>query len=227
MKKRSKRYAKAAAMVEHGRRYGLEEAVSLLQKLPAPKFDESVTVTVRLGIDAKKTDQNVRGAFSLPHGIGKSVRIAVFAEGDLAEQAKAAGADHVGGADLADKVQGGWTDFDVAIAHPSMMRVVGKLGKVLGPQGKMPSPKAGTVVDAVAQAVKEFKAGKIEFRNDAGANLHALMGKRSFKPQALKENIEAFLEHVKSLRPSTAKGNFVVGACLASTMSPGIELAVV
>lgn len=226
MKKRSKRYAKAAAMVEPGRRYGLEEAVALLRKFPAPRFDESVTLTVRLGIDAKKSDQNVRGAFSLPHGIGKTVRVAVFAEGELAEQARAAGADFVGGADLAEKVQGGWTDFDVAIAHPSMMRVVGKLGKVLGPQGKMPSPKAGTVVEAVAQAVREFKAGKIEFRNDAGANLHALMGKRSFEPQALKENVEAFLEHVKGLRPSTAKGNFITGACLAATMSPAIELAV-
>jgi len=227
MSKRSKRYAKAAALVEKGRRYALADAIELLQKLPAPKFDESVTLCVRLGIDARKSDQVVRGAYSLPHGIGKAVRVAVFAEGAQAEEAKAAGADVVGSQDLADKItKEGWTDFDVAIAHPAMMRVVGKLGKVLGPQGKMPSPKAGTVVEAVAQAVREFKAGKIEFRNDAGGNLHALMGKRSFEPSKLRENVEAFLEHVKTLRPSNAKGNFVVGAFIAATMSPGIELAV-
>jgi large subunit ribosomal protein L1 len=226
MRKRSKRYAKAAALVEHGRRYALAEAIDLLQKMPAPKFDESVTLTVRLGIDARKSDQTVRGAFSLPHGIGKSVTVAVFAEGEHAEAAKAAGADFVGQQDLADKILGGWAAFDVAIAHPGMMRVVGKLGKVLGPQGKMPSPKAGTVIDAVGQAVKEFKAGKIEFRNDAGGNLHALMGKRCFDSNRLRENVEAFVEHIKTLRPSTAKGNFISGACLAATMSPGIDVAV-
>jgi len=212
-------------MVESGRRYALPEAVELLGKLPAPKFDESVTLTVRLGIDPRKSDQNVRGAFSLPNGIGKTVVVLVFAQGEAADEARDAGADFVGDADLAEKIQGGWMDFDVAIAHPSMMRVVGKLGKVLGPQGKMPSPKAGTVVEAVGQAVREFKAGKIEFRNDAGANLHALMGKRSFEPAKLCENVEAFLEHVRTLRPTNAKGNFINGAYLAATMSPGIELA--
>ena len=227
MAKRSKRYAEAAALVEKGRRYPLADAIELLQKLPAPKFDESVTLCMRLGIDARKSDQIVRGAYSLPHGIGKAVTVAVFAEGEHAEAAKKAGADHVGSADLADKImKEGWMDFDVAIAHPSMMRVVGKLGKVLGPQGKMPSPKAGTVTEAVDQAVTEFKAGKIEFRNDAGGNLHALMGKRSFEPEKLRENIEAFVDHVKTLRPAAAKGNFVLGAHLAATMSPGIELAV-
>ena len=226
MKKRSERYAKAAAQVEHGKRYALPDAIGLMQTLPAPKFDESVTLCVRLGIDARKSDQTVRGAFSLPHGIGKSVSVLVFAEGDHADDAKANGADFVGGADLAEKIQGGWMEFDVAIAHPSMMRVVGKLGKTLGPQGKMPSPKAGTVVEAIEQAVTEFKAGKIEFRNDAGGNLHALMGKRSFEPDMLKENVEAFLDHIKTLRPAAAKGNFVLGAHLAATMSPGIELAV-
>jgi large subunit ribosomal protein L1 len=195
--------------------------------MPQPRFDESVTLVVRLGIDARKSDQNVRGAYSLPHGIGKAVRGLVFGEGEHADAAKQAGADHVGSKDLADKISSeGWMDFDVAIAHPSMMRVVGKLGKILGPQGKMPSPKAGTVVEAVGQAVEEFKAGKIEFRNDSGGNLHALMGKRSFEPGKLAENIAAFLEHVRSLRPAAAKGNFVLGAHLAATMSPGIELAV-
>jgi large subunit ribosomal protein L1 len=168
----------------------------------------------------------VRGAFSLPHRIGKTVRVIVFAEGEPADAARENGADEVGGQDLADKIQGGWTDFDVAIAHPSMMRVVGKLGRVLGPQGKMPSPKAGTVTEAVAQAVSDFKAGKIEFRNDAGGNLHALMGKRSFDDQRLVDNVQAFLDHVVTLRPSSAKGNFILGATIASTMGPGIQLAV-
>jgi large subunit ribosomal protein L1 len=226
VKKRSKRYQKAASMVEPGKRYSVADAVQLLGKFPKTKFDESVNVVVKVGIDSKKSDQVIRGAFSLPHGIGKSVSVLVFAEGEFAEAAKAAGADHVGSKDLADKVAGGWMEFDIAIAHPNMMRFVGKLGRVLGPQGKMPSPKAGTVVENVGQAVSEFKAGKIEFRNDAGGNLHALVGKRSFEPEKLAANVEAFLHHVQSMRPATAKGNFVVGAHLSAAMSPGIELAV-
>ncbi len=227
MRKRSKRYKVAAVRVERRKRYPLDEGIELLKSLEGPKFDESVTLTLRLGIDARKSDQIVRGAFSLPHGIGKSVTVAVFAEGEHADAAKEAGADHVGGQDLADRItKEGWMDFDVAIAHPSMMRVVGKLGRVLGPQGKMPSPKAGTVVEAIGTAVAEFKAGKIEFRNDAGGNLHALMGKKSFDVVRLRENVEAFLEHVRTLRPSAMKGNFIVGAHLSATMSPGVELAV-
>jgi len=226
MRKRSKRYAKAAALVEQGRRYALADAVGMLKKMPSAKFDESVTLCVRLGIDARKSDQIVRGAFSLPHGIGKTVRVIVFAEGEHADAARENGADEVGGQDLADRIQGGWTDFDVAIAHPSMMRVVGKLGRVLGPQGKMPSPKAGTVTEGVGQAVSDFKAGKIEFRNDAGGNLHALMGKKSFEDDRIAENVQAFLDHIVTLRPSSAKGNFILGATLASTMGPGIQLAV-
>ncbi len=226
MTQRSKRYEKAAKMVEPGRRYALPEAVALLKRLPAAKFDESVSLVVKLGIDSKKSDQIVRGAFSLPHGIGKSVRVCVFAEGEHAEAAKQAGAETVGGQDLAERILGGWMDFDVAIAHPGMMRVVGKLGKVLGPQGKMPSPKAGTVTDAIGKAVGEFKAGKIEFRNDAGGNVHAVMGKKSFDEAKLAQNIEAFLGHVQSLRPASTKGNFILGVHVATTMSPGIELAV-
>ena len=226
MRKRSKRYKQAATHVDHSKRYVLNDAIDLLKSLEGPKFDESVTLTVKLGIDPRKSDQIVRGAFSLPHGIGKSVTVLVFAEGDHAEEAQANGADFVGGQDLADKIAGGWMEFDVAIAHPSMMRVVGKLGRILGPQGKMPSPKAGTVVEAVGQAVTEFKAGKIEYRNDAGGNLHALMGKKSFEPEKLAENVEAFLDHVKTLRPSATKGNFVLGAHISPTMSPGLELAV-
>ena len=226
MTKRSKRHTAAAALVEKNRRYPVQEAVELLRKFPATKFDESVSLALRLGIDATKSDQIVRGAFSLPHGIGKSVVVLAFAEGEIAKEAEEAGADFVGAADLAEKIQGGWMEFDVAIAHPSMMKVVGKLGRVLGPQGKMPSPKAGTVIEAVGKAVSEFKAGKIEFRNDSGGNLHALMGKRSFEPTKLAENIESFIEHVHTLRPSATKGNFVTGGSLAATMSPGIELAV-
>jgi large subunit ribosomal protein L1 len=225
MTKRSKRHAAAAALVEKNRRYAVRDAVELLRKFPATKFDESVSLALRLGIDATKSDQIVRGAFSLPHGIGKTVVVLAFAEGEIAKEAEEAGADFVGAADMAEKIQGGWMEFDVAIAHPSMMKVVGKLGRVLGPQGKMPSPKAGTVVETVGKAVEEFKAGKIEFRNDSGGNLHALMGKRSFEPTMLAENIEAFIEHVQTLRPSATKGNFVKGGSLAATMSPGIELA--
>ena len=226
MRKRSKRFAQAAAQVESGRRYPLTEAIQVLQSFPAPKFDETVTVCVKLGIDPRKSDQIVRGAFSLPHGIGKSVTVACFAEGEHAEAAKAAGADFVGSDDLAEKIQGGWTDFDVAIAHPGMMRVVGKLGRILGPQGKMPAPKAGTVTDQIGTAVAEFKAGKIEFRNDAGGNLHAVMGRRSFESTKLQENVEAFMDHVVAIKPTGAKGNFILGAHLSATMSPGIELSV-
>ena len=226
MAKRSKRYREAETRVEKNRRYSIADAAELIGKFSKTKFDETVTLAVRLGIDATKSDQLVRGSFSLPNGTGKKVVVLVFAEGPDAEAAKEAGADHVGGQDLADKIQGGWSEFDMAIAHPSMMKVVGKLGRVLGPQGKMPSPKSGTVVPAVGQAVKEFKAGKIEFRTDSGGNVHAVMGKRSFEPGQLVENVDAFLDHVQGLRPAAAKGNFIVSASLASTMSPGINLAV-
>ena len=226
MPKRSKRYASASAKVERHRRYALKDGVELLKSLDGPKFDETVSICLRLGIDPRKSDQIVRGALSLPHGIGKSVSVLCFAEGEHAAAAEAAGADFVGAADLAEKIQGGWMDFDVAIAHPSMMRVVGKLGKVLGPQGKMPSPKAGTVAADVGKAVQEFKAGKIEFRNDSGANLHAVMGKKSFEAEKLVENVEAFVNHIETLRPSAMKGNFLLGAHLSATMSPGVEVAV-
>ena len=219
MTKRSKRYAQAAAQVEHGKRYALPDAIQLLQGLPAPKFDETVTVCVRLGIDPRKSDQIVRGAFSLPHGIGKSVTVIVFAEGDAAEEAKANGADIVGGEDLAEKIQGGWMDFDVVIASPDMMKHVGKLGKVLGPQGKMPSPKSGTVTPDVAKAVQEFKAGKVEFRTDAGGNVHAPVGRRSFPTEQLAENLSTFLDHVSNIRDVIGIDlddvvGLVVGFCL-------------
>ncbi|MCB9883135.1 MAG: 50S ribosomal protein L1, partial [Planctomycetes bacterium] len=189
------------------------------------KFNEAVECVVRLGIDPKKTDQLVRGAVSLPHGIGKEVRVVVFAEGDRAEEAKAAGADAVGSGDLAQRIEGGWLDFDVAIASPDMMKHVGRLGRVLGPQGKMPSPKAGTVTMDVATAVKEFKAGKVEFRTDSGANVHAAIGRRNFTAQQLAENAAAFVSHIRSLKPPQARGIFVQKVVVSSTMGPGIRLA--
>jgi large subunit ribosomal protein L1 len=193
----------------------------MLKSLPAPKFDETVEVAVRLGIDPRKTDQLVRGAVSLPKGLGKTVKVVVFAEGDKAEAAREAGADEVGSDDLAAKIQGGWMDFDVVIASPDMMKHVGKLGKVLGPQGKMPSPKSGTVTPNVGDAVTEFKAGKVEFRTDAGGNVHAPLGKRSFSTEDLVANLSAFMNHLSGMRPAAVKGNFVRRISVSTTMSPG------
>lgn len=223
---RSRRYEQSAAKLERNKRYQLEEGISLIKSLAGPKFDESVDLVVRIGIDPKKTDQLVRGSVALPNGTGKSIKIAVFADGDKAQEAKDAGADYVGAADLAEKIEKGFTDFDMTIASPDMMRFVGKLGRVLGPQGKMPSPKAGTVTPNVAQAVKEFKAGKIEFRTDAGANVHAAIGKKSFGAAELSQNLTAFVEHLRSLRPSQAKGAFIKKVVVSTSMGPGVALAV-
>jgi large subunit ribosomal protein L1 len=225
MVQHSKRYRAAAEKVDRTRLYEPGEALKVIKSLPAAKFDETVEIAVRLGIDPKKTDQLVRGAVSLPKGLGKTVKVIVFAEGDKAEAAKAAGADLVGAGDLADKVLAGWTDFDIVIASPDMMKHVGKLGKVLGPQGKMPSPKSGTVTPDVASAVKEFKAGKVEFRTDAGGNVHAPLGKRSFSVEDLQANLMAFLEHVHGLRPAAAKGDFLRKISISTTMGPGVMIA--
>ncbi len=225
-KKHSRRYQKAAANLDRSKRYPLAEGMNLVKNMTSVKFDETVDVAVRIGIDPKKTDQLVRGSVSLPHGTGKSIKIAVFAEGEKAKEALEAGADFVGSADLADKIDKGFTDFDMTIATPDMMRYVGKLGRVLGPQGKMPSPKAGTVTPNVAAAVREFKAGKIEFRTDAGANVHVAIGKRSFKAEHLADNLNAFLDHLRGLRPPQAKGNFIRKVCVSSTMGPGVLLDV-
>ena len=221
MVKRSKRYSNASARVDRSKLYEPAEAIALLKELPGTKFDESVEVCVKLGIDPKKSDQLVRGAVSLPKGLGRSVKVVVFAEGDKAAAATEAGADEVGSSDLADKIQGGWMDFDVVIASPDMMKHVGKLGKVLGPQGKMPSPKSGTVTPDVAKAVGEFKAGKVEFRTDAGGNVHAPVGKRSFSVDDLAENLGAFLKHLTSLRPAAVKGVFLRKISVSTTMGPG------
>lgn len=221
-KKHSRRYKSAAEKIDGSKRYEALEGMQLLKSLPAPKFEEAVEVAVRLGIDPKKTDQLVRGSVSLPNGTGKEVRIAVFAEGDKAEQAKAAGADIVGAADLAEKIEKGFTDFDMTIASPDMMRFVGKLGRVLGPAGKMPSPKAGTVTPNVGDAVREFKAGKIEFRTDAGANVHAAIGRRGFSAEDLAANLTAFVDHIRSLKPAQAKGIFIRKVCVSTSMGPGL-----
>lgn len=221
MVKRSKRMAAAVALVDRDSIYDPEEAFDLLKKVPAPKFDETVDVCVRLGVDPRKSDQLVRGAVSLPKGLGKSVKVVVFAEGDKAEAATAAGADEVGSDELAQKIQGGWMDFDIVIASPDMMKHVGKLGKVLGPQGKMPSPKSGTVTPDVGKAVTEFKAGKVEFRTDAGGNVHASLGKRSFATDDLCANFRAFMDHIMSLRPSAVKGTYIRRVTVSTSMGPG------
>jgi len=220
----SRRYKENADKLDRMRVYPMGEAMQSLKQLRAAKFDETVEVVARLGVDPKKSDQMVRGAVSLPHGLGKDVRIVVFAEGDVADAAREAGADEVGGEELGAKVEGGWTDFDIVIAHPSMMRVVGKLGRVLGPQGKMPSPKSGTVTPNVAEAVGEFKAGKIEFRVDSGGNVHVPVGKVSFSADKLEENARAFLDYVATLRPPAAKGTYFRNVSVSTTMGPGLKV---
>jgi large subunit ribosomal protein L1 len=202
----------------------LSEAVPILKSFKATKFDQSVEIAIRLGIDAKQADQLVRGSVVLPHGIGKSLRVVVFAKGDLAEQAKTAGAVEVGAEELSKKIKDGWTDFDVCIAAPDMMGLVGPLGKVLGPRGLMPSPRAGTVTQEIAKTVKEYKAGKVEFRNDAGGIVHAVVGKLSFDATQLTENIQAFINLIVNMKPSGVKGNYVKGIAISATMTPGIRL---
>lgn len=217
----SKRFRAAVAKVDRNKLYEPAEALTLLKSLPGAKFDETVEVAVLLGIDPKKSDQLVRGAVSLPKGLGKTIKVVVFAEGEKAAAATAAGADMVGSGELAEKIMGGWTDFDIVIASPDMMKHVGKLGKVLGPQGKMPSPKSGTVAADVGAAVREFKAGKVEFRTDAGGNVHAAVGKRSFKVEDLEVNLRTFLDHLSAMRPPAVKGQFVRKVSVSTTMGPG------
>jgi large subunit ribosomal protein L1 len=223
--KHSRRYWESKEKVEAFKPYSLEDALPILKTMKPVKFDETIELTAHLGVNPKKADQIVRGSISLPKGIGKTLRVVAFCDGEMAKQATAAGAIEVGGEELAKKIQEGWLDFDVAIAHPGMMRFVGRLGKVLGPAGKMPSPKSGTVIDDVATAVREFAAGKIEFRTDAGGNVQVPVGKISFKNEDLKENIVYFLEHLKMLKPTSSKGDYFLNLVLSSTMSPGITLA--
>lgn len=203
----------------------LKEAVAILKGFPARKFDQSVEIHLNLGLDPAQADQIVRGSVVLPHGIGKTQRILVFAKGDYAATAEAAGADFVGQEDLAKKIKEGWTDFDVCIATPDMMGVVGPLGKVLGPRGLMPAPRSGTVTTDVAKVIKEYKAGKVEFRNDKGANVHAVVGKLSFSADKLVENVEAFLTYLNSVKPTAVKGTFIRTISLCATMSPSVRVA--
>ncbi len=225
MKFRSKRYVESNKTVEKSKEYELKEAVSALKTFNKAKFDETVDIVMKLGVDPKHSDQIVRGSFSLPKGIGKEVRVVVFASGDKIELAQKAGAVEAGGDDLLKKVEGGWLDFDVAISTPDMMGKVGKLGRILGPQGKMPSPKSGTVTNDVETAVKEFKEGKIEYRTDAGGNVHVPVGKTSFPEEDLVENIRSFIKHIVSNKPPAAKGTFVQKISISSSMSPGVRVA--
>ncbi len=223
--KRSKRYRKAAENHDRNTAFPVAQAVNLVKEKASAKFDETVDLAIKLNIDSKQADQLVRGSLSLPYGIGKSMRVVAFAEGEIAAAAKEAGAIEVGGQDLVDKITGGWMDFDVAVAHPSMMRFVGKLGKVLGPKGLMPSPKSGTVTDKVAEAVSEFAAGKLEFRNDKEGNVHMVVGKVSFDAAKLVDNIQAAVQHIKSIRPQAIKGEYIMGIHISSTMGPGVKVS--
>jgi large subunit ribosomal protein L1 len=224
MAKRSKRYRSDAKKVKSETPQSVADAIELLKKFDTLKFNQSVEIAMRLGIDAKQADQLVRGSIVLPHGIGKSLRICVIAKGDKADEATAAGADTVGDADLVAKIKDGWTEFDVCIATPDMMGLVGPLGKVLGPRGLMPSPRAGTVTMDVAKTVGEYKAGKVEFRNDKAGIIHAIVGKIKFDNQQLVENIEAFIQHVQQIKPAAVKGIYVKSITVSATMSPGIKI---
>jgi large subunit ribosomal protein L1 len=221
MQVRSKRYQKESQQVNK-EAVGLTEAVETVKSFKAVKFDQSVECVLHLGIDPKQADQLVRGSISLPHGIGKQKKVIAFCDDSDAEAARKAGAVEAGCDELIKKISDGWLEFDVAIASPKVMGKVGKLGRVLGPQGKMPSPKNGTVTPDVATAVTEFAAGKVEFRNDAGGNVHVVVGKQSFEAGKLVENIEAFVSHLKKMKPAAAKGTYIKKMCISSTMGPGI-----
>ena len=224
MAKRSKRLRALTAKAPGKQALPLSEAVGLLKTFNTTKFDQSVEIAMRLGIDPKQADQIVRNSVVLPHGIGRTLRVAVFAKGDKAAEAKAAGADIVGEKDLADEIKAGKIDFDVCIATPDMMGVVGPLGKILGPRGMMPSPRAGTVTMDVTKVIQEYKAGKVEFRNDSGGNVHAIVGKLGFSQEQLVENIQKFIDFIISLKPATAKGQYLKGIAISATMSPGVRV---
>ncbi len=222
--KRSKRYRKTREMVDRLQAYSLAEAVRLVKENANVKFDETVEVAVRLGIDPKKQEQTVAGTVSLPHGTGRKVRILAFVKGDKAEEAKAAGADYVGFDDLVEKVGSGWTDFDVAVATPDTMPAVGRLGKILGPKGLMPSPKTQTVSFDIGATIRELKSGRISYRSDKTGNVHAAVGKVSFRPEQLMENIQMFIRELIRNKPTTAKGQFIRKVVISSTMGIGIKV---
>ncbi|MEX2447849.1 MAG: 50S ribosomal protein L1 [Solirubrobacterales bacterium] len=219
-----KRYRKQSGKVQRERAYPPAEAVALIKETASAGFDETVELHMRLGVNVRHAEEQLRGTLALPHGLGKEVTIAVFAEGQQARDAEAAGADFVGGQDLVEKVQEGWTGFDVAISTPEMMKSVGQLGRVLGPQGKMPNPKVGTVTDDVEKAVGESKSGKVEYRTDRQAIIHMAIGKASFEPQQLLDNLLAVIDEVNRAKPSSSKGKYILSATVTTTMGPGIHL---
>lgn len=222
MANRGKRYRADLQKVDSDRVYPLEDAVGVVKSFEDAKFDQSVELHVQLGIDPKQADQIVRGSVSLPHGIGSTKRVIAFCTPDRVDGCKEAGAVEAGGEELVKKIEDGWMEFDVAVATPDMMRVISKLGRVLGPRGLMPSPKAGTVNADIEQAVREYAAGKVEFRNDAGGNVHAIIGKKSFEPTALKENAAHFIDTIQKMKPASAKGHYIRKISLAATMTPGV-----
>lgn len=224
MAKRGKNYQKALELIDQEATYAPNEALDLVKKAASANFDETVEAAVRLGVDTKIADQQVRGAVVLPHGTGKTKRVLVFAKGEKVKEAEAAGADHVGGEELVAKINGGWLDFDVVVATPDMMSEVGKLGRILGPKGLMPNPKTGTVTFDVENAVNEIKAGKIEYRVDKAGNIHAPIGKVSFTTEQLTENLETLLDALVKARPATAKGQYIRNVSVASTMGPGVRV---
>lgn len=224
MKEHGKKYRSALEKIEPGRKYNLDSAITKIKEIAFAKFDETVELTVWLGVDPRKADQLVRGTIVLPHGLGKSKTVLVIAQGDKIREAEEAGADIVGGEDVVNRIKGGWTDFDAVIATPDMMRLVGQLGKILGPRGLMPNPKTGTVTPDVATAIKETKAGKVEYRVDKTGVIHVGVGKVSFEPDKLRDNTKALLDAVVKAKPATAKGKYIRKVNLASTMSPGVLL---
>ena len=219
-----KRFSEALTKLDREHMYSPREAIKILKEIPAAKFDETVELAIRLGVDPRKQDQQVRGALALPKGTGKTMRVAVFAKGGKATEAKDAGADIVGDEDLAEKISGGWMEFDAIVASPDMMPVVGKLGRVLGPRGLMPNPKSGTVTDDVAKAVNDIKGGQVEYRTDKAGNVHVIIGKKSFPEADLVENYAAVVDELYRSKPSGAKGRYVKTVTLSSTMGPGIKI---
>lgn len=223
--KRGKAYKEAIAKIDRTKLYEPAEALQLVKELATAKFDETVEVHVKLGVDPRHADQQVRGTVSLPHGTGKTRRVLVFAKGEKAKEAEAAGADYVGAEELVEKIQGGWFDFDVAVATPDMMGVVGKLGKILGPRGLMPNPKAGTVTMDIARTINELKAGRIEYRVDKTSIVHVPIGKVSFDLEKLKDNLSAFAEAIIKAKPPAAKGQYIRSVTVCSTMGPGVKIS--
>ncbi|SMD16395.1 50S ribosomal protein L1 [Sporomusa malonica] len=224
MPKHGKKYIEAAKLIELDKLYDPEEAVELVKKTASAKFDQTVEVAVKLGVDPKHADQQVRGAVVLPHGTGKTKRVLVFAKGEKAKEAETAGADIVGAEDIVEKIQGGWADFDVAVATPDMMGMVGRLGKILGPRGLMPNPKVGTVTLDVTRAINEIKAGKIEYRTDKAGNIHAPIGKVSFDSEKLLKNFHTLIDTLIKVKPAAAKGQYMRNISLSSTMGPGVKV---